>query len=285
MLPFRKILFPIDYSDACQAIIPHVKNAVKHFNAQLTLVHAYGPEGLSFVDLPISSPDLPKQVREFEQLRVSDFAQEHFPGIQAQCYAELGEAGSVIHDIVKRDGCDLVMLPTHGRGPVRRLMLGSVTTKVLHDIGCAVWTATSTAAKAGHDGKYTSVVAAVDDSQEGLSVMKAADALAKSYGAKLGVVNVLGLPPMTMEIDYASIKNDLVLSAQKRLRESMASIDVVATHAVVEGNIANSLHDWAASHDADLLVVGRGHAHDALGRVWSNLYSIVRGSPCPVLSI
>ena len=31
MLPFRKILFPIDYSDACQAIIPHVKNAVKHF--------------------------------------------------------------------------------------------------------------------------------------------------------------------------------------------------------------------------------------------------------------
>ena len=140
-----------------------------------------GPEGLSFVDLPISSPDLPKQVREFEQLRVSDFAQEHFPGIQAQCYAELGEAGSVIHDIVKRDGCDLVMLPTHGRGPVRRLMLGSVTTKVLHDIGCAVWTATSTAAKAGHDGKYTSVVAAVDDSQEGLSVMKAADEIGRAH--------------------------------------------------------------------------------------------------------
>jgi nucleotide-binding universal stress UspA family protein len=284
MLPFRKIIFPVDYSDACRAIVPHVKNAVEHFSAQLTLIHAYGPEGLSFIDLPLASPDLPKQVREFEQLRLRDFAQEVFPGIHAECFAELGEAGTVIHSILQRQGADLVMLPTHGRGPLRRWMLGSVATKLLHDVSCAVWTATGKAVASGHT-ECKSVVCAVDESQEALSVIKAGEALAKSYGAKFAVANVLGLPPMSMEVDYAAIRNDLMLAAQHRLRETMASLKVVAPHSVVEGNIANALHDWAASHQADLLVVGRGHAQDPVGRMWSNLYAIVRESNCPVISI
>lgn len=284
MLPFRKIIFPVDYSDACRAIVPYVKNAVQHFSAQLTLIHAYGPEGLSFVDLPLASPDLPQQVREFEQLRLRDFAQEVFPGIETDCFAELGEAGTVVEGIFKRQGGDLIMLPTHGRGPVRRLMLGSVTTKILHDASCAVWTATSTAS-AAHKPDYKSIVCAVDETPEALSVIKAGAALAHSYNAKLAVVNVLGLPPMSMEIDYAAIRNDLMLGAQQKLRETMASIKVVAPHAVIEGNIANALHDWANSHSADLLITGRGHAQDGLGRIWSNLYSIVRESPCPVVSI
>ncbi|MEO8100495.1 MAG: universal stress protein [Acidobacteriota bacterium] len=284
MLPFRKILFPIDYSDASRAIVPHVRDAVRHFSAELMLVHAYGPEGLSFVDLPLASPDLPKQVREFEQARVRDFAQEHFPGIKPECFAELGEAGTIIHSVLQHQGADLVMLPTHGRGPVRRLMLGSVTTKVLHDVGCAVWTATGTAA-AGYVGGYNSIACAVDESDEASTVVVAAAALAKSYNASLSVVHVLGLPPATVELDYAAIKNDLLRAAEEKLRERLAVLKVTAKHAVIEGNIANSLHDWAADHKAQLLVVGRGHAQGGLGRVWSSLYSIVRESPCPVLSI
>jgi nucleotide-binding universal stress UspA family protein len=284
MLPFRKIVFPVDYSDACRSIVPFVKSAVEHFQAELMLIHAYGPEGLSFVDLPIASPDLPKKVREFEQLRVRDFAQENFPGVKAEGFAELGEAGSVIHSIINHQGGDLVMLPTHGHGPVRRLVLGSTTTKVLHDVSCAVWTATS-GAIAANKPQPKSIVGAVDDSDEAKLVMKAAQALAKSYGAKLSFVNVMGLPPMSMEIDYAAIKNDLLEGAQHRLRESLALMGIDAPHSVIEGNIAHGLHDWLGEHKADLLVTGRGHAQGGLGRVWSNLYSIVREAPCPVLSI
>ncbi len=283
MLPFRKILFPVDYSDACRAVIPHVRSALQHFSSQLTLVHAYGPEGLSFVDLPISSPELPGQVREFEQLRLRDFAQEEFPGVAAGCYAELGEAGSVIHEILRRQGGDLIMLPTHGRGPVRRLMLGSVTAKLLHDVSCAVWTATAQAVRS--PAKPASIVCAIDDNPETLGVIQAGAALAKSFGAKLAVVNVLEFQPMPMEVDFVALRKELVTAAKTRLRNLLDEAKVQATHAVVEGSIANSVHEWAASHQADLLVVGRGHAQDGLGRVWSNLYSIVRESPCPVLSV
>ena len=179
MLPFRKIIFPVDYSDACRAIVPHVRHAVGHFSAALTLVHAYGPEGLSFVDLPISNPDLPNQVREFEQLRLRDFAQEEFPGLKPDCFAELGEAGGVVSNVVQHQGADLIMLPTHGRGPVRRMMLGSVAAKVLHDATCAVWT-TAHGAASPQMG-YRSIVCAVDETPEALSVDRKSTRLNSSH--------------------------------------------------------------------------------------------------------
>ena len=58
MVPFRKILFPIDYSAACVAIVPYVKDVLRRFPADLTLVHAYGPNALPYGDLSIEDADL-----------------------------------------------------------------------------------------------------------------------------------------------------------------------------------------------------------------------------------
>lgn len=41
MLPFRRVLFPVDYSEACRGIIPYVQDITRHFSADLALVHAY----------------------------------------------------------------------------------------------------------------------------------------------------------------------------------------------------------------------------------------------------
>jgi nucleotide-binding universal stress UspA family protein len=90
---------------------------------------------------------------------------------------------------------------------------------------------------------------------------------------------------MSMEVDYPAMRTDLLRAAEQNLRERLAQLKVEAPHTVIEGNIANALQTWAADQHADLLISGRGHAQGGLGRVWSNLYSIVRESPCPVLSI
>jgi nucleotide-binding universal stress UspA family protein len=259
---------------------------VRHFSADLTLVHAYGPEALAFSELAITDPDLPDEARTHEQQRLRDFALKTFPGQHVETITQLGEAGTVLHGIVQHQSTDLVMLPTHGRGPIRRFLLGSVAAKVLHDIGAAVWTGVG-AALIDHAPRmpYESILCALDDSDEAQGVLKAAAAFADNYRAQLWLVQVVQMPPVTMEIDFSPYKKDLIDASEDRLQELKAQLGINALHTVIEGAVADGVRQEAVRRRADLIITGRGHAQAAVGRIWSNVYPIVREAPCPVLSL
>src|ERR1700733_6443211 len=155
MLPFERILFPVDYSPSCMAMVPYVKDMTRHFSADLTLVHAFAlhpvfvnrdiENVLVYSDLAYADPKISEEVRQIEKQRLSEFATKEFPGQHVDMLTEEGEAGAVIDSVLQHQGADLVMMPTRGCGVVRRFLLGSVTAKVLHDVSAAVWTSTGTA--------------------------------------------------------------------------------------------------------------------------------------------
>jgi nucleotide-binding universal stress UspA family protein len=286
MLPFRKILLPVDYSEPCRAIIPYVKETMRHFGANLTLVHAYGPEALAFSDLPINDPDLASDARGEEEKRLKDFALKEFAGAHVDTFVEIGEAGAAVHRIVQHQGADLVMLATHGRGPVRRLLLGSVAAKVLHDISAAVWTGTG-AAVAGHSPSpaYKKIMCAIDTGEESAGILKAAAALAASYRAELTLVHAVEMPVVPVEAGFMPYEQELMQAAEDSLRNLKGKLGIDVAHSVIRGFVPEVVCDEAVQQEADLIVVGRGHMQGAVSRIWSHLYGIVRKSPCPVLSI
>jgi nucleotide-binding universal stress UspA family protein len=287
MLPFRKILFPVDYSEPCQAVVPYVKDMLRHFSAGLTLVHAYGPAAV-FADHAISltDPSLPEKVQINQDRRLCEFAQELFPGEHVELIAELGEAGSVIDKVAHREGADLIMLATRGHGPLRRFLLGSVTAKVLHDLSAVVWTGIGSALT-GHTPNipYTSVVCALDQSAEAEGVLRAAAAFACSYRATLSILHVVETPPPSPEVDLGPIKKELIEAAHFNLRELKGKLDVEAPHTVLDTNVAEGVRQEVLRRQADLVITGRGHSQATFSRMWSHLYPIVREAPCPVLSI
>lgn len=285
MLPFRRILFPVDYSEPCIAVVPCVKDILRHFPGGLTLVHAYGPEALAYSELPLVDPELPTQAQSIQDERLQTFAEQMFPGQPASCLAVCGEAGSVIHDVVQHQSADLVMLPTHGRGPVRRFLLGSVTTKVLHDVSSAVWTGTG-AALSGHVPRlpYRSMLCALDGTPESECVLRAAVNVAGVYGARLSLARVIEPMPAS-EFDMMPYQQDRVEAARFGLRELMATVGVDQPHEVLEGPVAAVVRDHARSIQADLIITGRGHSQGVFTTLRSHLYQIIRESPCPVLSI
>ncbi len=290
MLPFRKILFPVDYSEPCRAIVPYVKEMVRHFSAELTLVHAYGPEALALSELAITDPRLPEEARELEEQRLHQFAQETFPGHHVESIAKLGEPGSIVHQVVQHQGADLVMLATHGLGPVRRFLLGSVAAKVLHDVSAAVWTGTGSIFSE-HTPKipYRSILCALDqgdtEDEEAAAVLKAAAAFARGYNACLSLVHVVETPPPTVEVDFSPYLKELMAHADFKVRELKGALGIDAPHSIIDARIPDGIRQEALRRNADLIVTGRGHAQETFNIISSRLYPIVRQSPCPVLSV
>ena len=296
MLPFKKILFPVDYSPSCTAVVPYVTDMMRHFSAELTLVHAYALlpwfinrdiEGvLVYSDLAYADPKIAEEARRIEEMRLIDFKVKMFPGRHVEALAEEGEAGSVIHSVLQHQGADLVMMPTRGCGPLRRFLMGSVTAKVLHDVSAAVWTGVGSAI-AGHTPAvpYKSILCALDQTVEAEAVLRAAAALAKSYKAGLTVLHVLEMPPSTPELDFSPYRKDLIDAAHAHMRDLKNRLNLDATDVVVDTGISEGISSEVVSRKADLIVVGRGHDQGILSRVWSRLYTVVRDSPCPVLSV
>src|SRR5262245_59060583 len=130
MLPFRKILFPVDFSDRCRTIAPLVRQTVEKFDAELMLVHVVDPIPLVMgsVEASLAAP-LPDfiEMRQRQEQGMKDFQQAMFPTLKPTVLVEDGDPGVVITNTVRHQGVDLVMLPTHGHGAVRRFLLGSVT--------------------------------------------------------------------------------------------------------------------------------------------------------------
>ena len=286
MYPFRKILFPVDYSNHCDAVVPYIKDMVERFSADLTLVHAYEPEALAYDELGVVITELDHEARDRQDRRLREFALATFPGKHVDCLAELGEPGVVIDRIVQHQGADLVMLPTHGRGVIRRFLLGSVVAKVLHDVSAAVWTGTGSALKEHTlDLPYKSILCAVDNSDEAEIVLKAAAALSCTYRAELWIVHVVPTPPGTLEVDYSEYRRDILDAADFRLYELKTQLGINAPHAILDAAVAGGVREEAIRRKADIIITGRGYAQTRFERFWSSLYPIIRESPCPVLSI
>jgi nucleotide-binding universal stress UspA family protein len=287
MLPFHKILFPVDYSEPCQAVIPYVQEMACHFSAELTVCHAYAPlAAIAQSELLVTDPALQAKAHALEQDRLRQFACHNFPGQKLEAMAELGEPGGVIDRLARQQRADLVMLATRGHGPVRRFLLGSITAKVLHDVSTAVWTGVG-AALAEHPVRipYQSIVCALDESIEAASVLRAAASMAAAYRAQLWIVHVVPTPPAYPDLDLEEHTQQLREASQGWLRELKSQLNVDAPHSVIDALLTDGIHHEVIRRKADLLVTGRGHSIGTFSRLWSHLYSIIRDAPCPVLSV
>jgi nucleotide-binding universal stress UspA family protein len=178
------------------------------------------------------------------------------------------------------------MMPTLGYTRFRALLLGSVTSSVLHDAACPVWTARHAEAATAPQ-TYSSVVCAVDLNENTVNVLKFAGEFARSWNARLHVVHSV---PAVDERFYsaaaARAHRYLCDSAARDYPALAAEAGIDAPLNVLEGpGLANSVNEAAAARQADLLIIGRGVVQGVLGRLRTNAHELIRTAPCPVLSV
>ena len=142
MLPISRILAPTDFSDRCRGMLPYVKAVAQKHDAEVILLHAIDPfftippTGFS---APVVIPISPSVIAEREN-RLDEFAISELDGVKVRRIVQKGDAAIEIGSVAQVESVSLIAMPTHGYGALRRLLLGSVTSKVLHDAACPVLT-------------------------------------------------------------------------------------------------------------------------------------------------
>jgi nucleotide-binding universal stress UspA family protein len=295
MMPFRTILFPTDFSKAVIEMVPYVREMGERFNANIIVLHAFDLvrdyDWASNYETTCEPGDtaIPytpgfEELRNQRQHQLEEFARDQFPNVGCTARIQDGDVASVIELIAQSENADLVVMPTRGLGRFRRLLLGSVTAKVLHDVSCPVLTGAHELRPALAPTRgYRSIVCAVELNGETDAVLKAAGFLAQTYRARLCLVHMQARS--SPEHDEKASAESLSQAFRRALNADEGKTQLDAKVCVFDASIPEGIRRAAIEEQADLVVVGRGHEKGNLSRMWSHLYTIIRESPCPVLSV
>jgi len=186
------------------------------------------------------------------------------------------------HDLAS----DLIVMPTHGYGPFRRFILGSVTAKVLHDADCPVWTGVHLEASSVDQVHFNHVAAALDLGPSSERTLMWASRFASKVGAKLSLIHSMpNLEGKAGEYFDPNWRKHIEATVREEVASLQGRLGVEAPVLLDSGDPATVVCDVAADIQADVLVIGRGSAAGVFGRLRANAYSIIRQSSCPVVSV
>jgi nucleotide-binding universal stress UspA family protein len=288
MIAFHRILFPVDFSARSAAVVPSVRAMVKRFGSELTVLHV--------VDLPPAAAIGPPEAAVWATLIAADrlrrngqaalecFIQREFPGMPVKCKLAEGDSASMIVEHAQENATDLIMLPTAGLGPFRRLLLGSVTAKVLHDTTVPVWTGVHAEEIAAHPpGEWKRMVCALDDDPRDLPVLKWATEFASEQQLELRLVHAVRGPEECE--NNPGFREFLFDTAEERIGKLQAQAGTSFEVCLRIGEPGRVVHQAAFGHSADIVVIGRGVIQKPFGRFRSGAYEIIREAPCPVISV
>jgi nucleotide-binding universal stress UspA family protein len=259
---------------------PMVQAIAERFGASLILLHA-APSVDSAYGVPMVDVLGPAQ----EQM--SRYMADEFARFSTERIVTVGEPANAIAAFARDRMADLVMMPTHGYGPFRRLLLGSVTAKALNTVHCPVWTSAHTEAPVRRENmSFRNVLAAVDLGSQSPGVVKWAGCFAAHSGAALTVVHALPFAkdPPYMYVDQAYKHERLNEARQEVARLLSATGFPAAAIRVIADEVHSAVAAAALDINADLVCIGRSLSN-ALGRLRANGYRLIRESAAPVVSI
>ncbi len=293
MITLRRILCPVDFSDFARRAVEHAVAIAKWYEARLTILHVF--VNLPTLDLP--PIELTDVERERLVTRMSAFVGQMPAGLPIDFLVR--EAADVRREILGQIdtlGADLLVIGSHGRGGFEKLLLGSVTEKVLRKASCPVMVVPAGAPDAARAGsvRFERVLCPVDFSDSSLRALTHALSIAQEADARLTVMHVIEVPPelkahttVVTDVDIDQLHAASLADALERLRglvplsaRGHCTVETVAR----EGAAYRQILKVAAEQRSDLIVMGpHGRSAMDLFLFGSNTARVIRAAACPVM--
>lgn len=130
---FKKILFPVDLSEVSPKIAPYVREMTAKFDAEIHLLFV-ARILQHFTSIYVPHPSVSKfeaEIGEGAERKLQEFVQETFPEGSCRTQVVLGDAAEEILKYAEAEGIDLIIMGTHGRKGIERIIFGSVANRVV----------------------------------------------------------------------------------------------------------------------------------------------------------
>jgi nucleotide-binding universal stress UspA family protein len=297
VIQITRILCPIDFSEFSRHAVHHAVAMARWYGSSLTVLHVSA--NLPTMDVP--PVPLTEADRDRLTADIRSFVGETPPGVPVTFLVR--DASDVRREILEQARVlrpDLLVIGSHGRSGFERLLLGSVTERIVRKAPCPVMVVPAHASDADgagliHGGRPR-VLCAVDFSDASLAALEYAMSVAEEADADLTLLHAIEVPPELREripvppdfnVDQCHAAAEA--ACLQRLRElvpsSVRTFCHVAT-AVGEGAAHRQILRLAAEQTADLIVMGV-HGRGAIDRLvfGSNTARVIRGATCPVLIV
>lgn len=137
-----RILVPISHAAGFEAVVDHACAYAKGVGGELTLLHVFEPPNAMIGIVPGASISGEIVAEEATGTQLLDVADERIVAAGLPRPARILERAASPSDAILAHarGFDLIVMGTHGRKGIRRMLLGSVTEAVLRAAPCPVLT-------------------------------------------------------------------------------------------------------------------------------------------------
>ena len=139
-ISLKNILFPTDFSETSRMARPFARAIAQAFGATILLAYAIPPEPHRAVVFD-RVPPYDEVVWQDARQKLTKFGQdEAFAGLQCKILLDQGDLSNVVPEMIRNNQVDLVVLGTHGRHGISKLVLGSGAEQIYRSASCPVLT-------------------------------------------------------------------------------------------------------------------------------------------------
>lgn len=294
---FHTILVPLDGTSFGEQALPAAMAIARTMGAEVHLAHVYRPATPNELWLSVANdPDGHDAARQ----SLKEIAHEMYAAGVATDFALLkGPVVDALRDYIEEKKVDLVVMATHGRGPLSRVVLGSVAEPLVHSLSIPMLLVRPDEQPVGH-GRPSPVrhlLIALDGSPTAEAMLPTAVDLGQAMGARFTLLRVV--PPVTsyeagpsgLMVYYMNDESTRRLQAMAAdylehvadpLREKGLN---VATRVVIHPDPATAIIEEAHVLGCDLIAL-ESHSRAGLARLilGSVTDSVVHGTATPVLT-
>ena len=293
MLEFKSILCPIDFSEFSVRAYRYALLLAEHYRAKLVAQHVvdlWRHPSASYVVAVRLYEEFSLVLRERGEKQLQEFVKNHAHGeIQPELVVDQGMAPDSILSFAQAQKTDLIVMGTHGRRGFDRLMLGSVTDRVMRRVPCPVLAVSKplddsmlTAKERDHVQQLSRILFCADFSENSERALNYAVSVTTEFDAELTLLHVLEEVPSPANTEEA------IAAATERLdklipREGRTNLKIDT--AVRIGKPYQQIIQLAQEGQIDMVTMGV-HGYGALDPAvfGSTTYRVMQLGPCPVLA-